>query len=49
MKKFFALAILVSVAACSEPAKDPQPQPVVTSDVDGSVDECPRADGTPCR
>jgi hypothetical protein len=51
-KKFCALvALALTVVACSGSNENPQPQPepTTTNGGDRSVDECPRADGTPCR
>lgn len=54
MNKKFALAALAALAfatpACTPPQSHQQPDPNATAGgVDETVDECPRADGQPCR
>lgn len=50
MKAQLALVTLAAfaLAACDAP-QQPQPDPTATGGVDVTVDDCPRADGQPCR
>lgn len=54
MNKKLALAAMAALAlaapACTAPQSHQQPDPNATGGgVDETVDECPRADGQPCR
>lgn len=43
-------ALALSAAACTPPQSHHQPDPNATGGgVDETVDDCPRADGQPCR
>lgn len=53
-KKYAAFAAMMSLAlalpACAPEAPQEQPEPEFTAGgVDTTVDDCPRADGQPCR
>ncbi len=48
MHKLFLILPVLLLAACVE-REAPTPQPTATGTGSAPVDECPRADGQPCR
>lgn len=54
MKKLAALALVLALAACDDAAVIAPPASTVATDApaplrDRDIDECPRADKTPCK
>lgn len=48
MRKLILFLPVLLLAACERPI-DPVPQPEPTATHTSDVDDCPRADGQPCR